>query len=43
MENDLGFHSYKIVIKPLFSDDEKIERQQVANWIRKNFRKEVTP
>ena len=42
MKNDLGLHSYKILIESLPSDDQKIKRKQFANWIRTNFRKEDT-
>ena len=41
-ENYLRPHSYKIVIEPLFSDDQKIKRKQFANWIRTNFQREDT-
>ena len=43
MKNNLGLRSYKIVIEPLLFDDQKIEREKkFANWVRTNFREEVS-
>ena len=42
MKNDLGPHSYKVVIELLLSDDQKIRRKKFANRVRTNFRKENT-
>ena len=39
---DLGLKSYKKVIEPSLSDDQKIKRKKFANWVRNNFRKEET-
>ena len=38
-ENDLGLHSYKVVIKPLLFGDQKIKRKKLANLVRTNFPK----
>ena len=40
MKNDLGLRSYKVVIEPLLSDDQKVRWKKFANWLRTNFRKE---
>ena len=42
MKNDLGLRSYKKVIEPLLSNDQKIKRKKFANWLRTNFQKEDT-
>ena len=39
---DLGFKSYKKIIEPSLSDDQKIKWKQFANWPRTTFRKEDT-
>ena len=39
---DLRFKSYKKIIEPSLSGDQKIKRKQFANWLRTNFRKEGT-
>ncbi|CAF4160995.1 unnamed protein product [Rotaria magnacalcarata] len=39
---DLGLKPYKKIIEPSLSDDQKIKRKKVANWVRNNFRKEET-
>ena len=42
VKNDLELRSYKIVIEPLLSNDQKIKRTIFANRVRTNFRKENT-
>ena len=40
MKNALELCSYKIVIEPLLSDNQKTKWEKIANWVRTNFRKE---
>ncbi|CAM4836603.1 unnamed protein product [Rotaria magnacalcarata] len=42
LKNDLGLRSYKKIVEPALSDDQKIKRKQFTNWVRTNFRKEKT-
>ena len=42
LKKDLGLKSYKKVIEPSLSNDQKIKRKKFANWIQNNFRKEET-
>ena len=42
MENDLGLRPYKIVIKPLLSDDQRIKSGKNLKAVSKSFRKKET-
>ena len=42
MKNHLGLRPYKVVIDSLLSDEQKMERKKLANWVRTNFREEDT-
>ena len=42
LKDDFGLKSYKIIIEPSLSDDQKVKRKRFANWVRTNFRKEDT-
>ena len=39
MKSDLELHPYKIMIESLISDDQKIKRKKLANWVQRNFQK----
>ena len=42
LKDDLKLKSYRIIVQPKISEDQKTKRLKFANWIRTNFRKEDT-
>ena len=42
LKEDLHLRSYKKVIEPLLTDEQKAKRKKFSNWVRTNFRKEDT-
>ena len=42
IKEDLKLKSYKPVIEPLLTDDQKSRRKTFANWVRNHYRKEDT-
>ena len=42
LKNDIRLRSYKKIMEPSLSDDQRVKRKKFANWLRTNFRKEGT-